>query len=366
MKKIQFWETDVGKKDYLKQKKVFYSNYPNEGKFVDLLEKKIEKLLKVKHAVALPSCTSALYVALKILNLKPKDEVIVPNITFAATANAVTMAGLKVKLVDINLETLNLDINDLKKKISKKTKVIMPVHVSGRGCEINKIKKLIKNKNIKIIEDAAEAFFSKYNNQQYLGTLGDMGCFSLSPNKIFTSGQGGILVTNNSNYYNKIKVYKTQGRYGRTYGGDDKHISVGGNFKLSNSAGALALSQLEKIFIRKKRMLQIHMNYVKHLKNIKNIKIFPFNISKGELPLWTDVFCKKRDKLYNYLLKKNIICRKFWFPLSKNNFYSNQKHTSFKNTLKVEKNIMWLPSSFLMSDRNQLKVINYIKNFYNY
>ncbi len=242
MKKISFWETDVGNKDYKYQKKIFSLNYPNEGEYVKKLEDKVKKILQVKFCTALPSGTSAMFVALKILNLKSDDEVIVPNITFAATANAVSMAGAKVVLVDANTETLNIDIHDLKKKINKKTKVIMPVHISGRSCDMTNIIKIAKKKKIKVIEDAAEAFLSK-NKKKYLGTIGDMGCFSLSPNKIFTSGQGGLLVTNNKKYFDKIKVFKTQGRVGITSGGDDLHISKGGNFKLSNISAGLALSQ---------------------------------------------------------------------------------------------------------------------------
>lgn len=363
MKSINFWDTDVGIKDYLSQKKVFLSNYPNEGKYVFKLENEVKKILKVKYCIALTSCTSALYVALKVLKIGNSDEVLVPNITFSATANAVFMSGAKIKLVDINPKTLNLDINDLKKKISNKTKAIIPVHVSGRACDMKSIKKIAKKKRIKIIEDAAEAFLSKYK-KKFLGTVGDVGCFSLSPNKIFTSGQGGILVTNNKKIYEKVKVFKTQGRVGITNGGDDLHISAGGNFKISNICGALGLSQLKQVFLRKKIMIKNYLCYKNNLKNIEEIKVFPFDIKNGELPLWTDVYCKDRDKLFDYLKKRKIICRKFWFPLSKKNFYSKQNHKNFENTLKVEKNIMWLPSSFLMSNKDQLKVIKNIKNFY--
>ena len=228
--------------------------------------------------------------------------------------------------------------------------------------EIENIIKIAKKKKIKVIEDAAEAFLSK-NKKKYLGTIGDMGCFSLSPNKIFTSGQGGLLVTNNKKYFDKIKVFKTQGRVGITSGGDDLHISKGGNFKLSNISAGLALSQLSYIYKRKKKLIQNYKIYKKNL-NLKQIKILKFDVNNKELPLWTDVVCDRRDKLYNYLKKNNIICRKFWFPLSKKNFYSNQKHSSFKNTKKIENKIMWLPSSFLMKKKDQLTVIKKIKNFY--
>ena len=161
MKKIGFWETEVGNRDYKYQKKIFSINYPNEGLYVKKLEDQIKKILKIKYCIAMPSGTSAMFVALKILNLQKNDEVLVPNITFAATANAVSMAGAKVVLVDANPQTLNIDLKDLKKKINKKTKVIMPVHVSGRSCDMTNIIKLAKKRKIKIIEDGRGLFIKK-------------------------------------------------------------------------------------------------------------------------------------------------------------------------------------------------------------
>ena len=364
MKPIRFWETDVGLFDYKNQKKIFQSNFPNEGKYVTIFENKIKKALGVKYCLALTNGTSALYIACKILNLKSKDEVLVPNITFPATANAVFMSGAKVVLGDVNAQTLSMDTKDLIKKINKNTKAIMPVHVSGRSCDMQKIMAIAKKYNLYVIEDAAEAFMSK-KNKKFLGTIGDMGCFSLSPNKIITSGQGGFIVTNNKKYYEKIKVFKTQGRYGSTSGGDDLHVSPGGNFKFPNSSAGLAISQLKKINLRKKKLIKNYINYRNQLRLVKEIDILKFDITAGELPLWTDIKCAKRDELYNYLKKNKIYCRKFWIPLSKKNFYSKQKHLSFKNTRLVEKKIMWLPSSFLMNAKDQQKIINKIKNFYN-
>tara|TARA_A100001015_G_C15015856_1_gene725470 strand:+ start:403 stop:1509 length:1107 start_codon:yes stop_codon:yes gene_type:complete len=365
MSQINFWDTQVGKKDLDFVKKSILLNYPNEGKFTKILENKIKKLLKVRYCLATPSCTLAIYLGLKSVGVGQKDEVLVPNLTFPATANAVLMSGAKVVLVDINPNTLNIDLKDLQKKINNKTKAIVPVHVTGRGCEVAGIKKIIKKKKKKIfiVEDAAEAFLSKKNNK-YLGSHGDVGCFSLSPNKIFTSGQGGLLITNNKKIYNFAKVFKTQGRVGKTTGGNDKHISTGANLKFSNINAGLAISELNKVSYRKKKLIQNYNFYKRNLNIGENFKILKFNIDNGELPLWTDVLCSKRDELYEFLKKRKIVCRRFWTPLSKGGLYSNQKHNSFKKTMLIEKKAMWLPSSFLMTKKQQYKVINLIKNFY--
>ena len=175
----------------------------------------------------------------------PEDEVLVPNITFPATANAVKLTGAKVVLVDVNKNDLLINIDDLK-KITRKTKAIIPVHVSGRGGNILELIKFAKSKRIKVIEDAAEALTSK-SGSRFLGTFGDAGCFSFAPNKIITTGQGGIIVTKDKKIFDSLKKLKDQGRVGMTTGGEDKYSTIGYNFKFTNLQGALGLSQLSNL-----------------------------------------------------------------------------------------------------------------------
>jgi perosamine synthetase len=212
-------------------KKVLKSSFVNEGIQTRELEKKIAKILKVKYCLSTTSGTTALFLALKALGIKNNDKVIVPNITFAATANAVSMAGGKPIFVDVNPLNILIDEKALLKKISKKIKFVIPVHVSGRGNNIERIIKICKKKSIKVVEDAAEAFGSKLNGRN-LGTFGQVGCFSFAPNKIITTGQGGLVVTNNKKIYKKLKIFKDQGRVGPTTGGEDKYISLGFNLKI--------------------------------------------------------------------------------------------------------------------------------------
>ena len=180
--KISWWEPEVGKKEIEYLKKVIKINYTNEGYFVRKLENDIKKKFGSKFAVATTSGTSALFLALKAFGVQKGDEVIVPNITFVATANAVKLTGAKVVLVDVDKNNLSIDITSLKKSITKKTKAIIPVHISGRSGNLLNVLKFAKKKKIKIIEDAAEAMFSKYK-KKYLGTYGDIGGFSFYGNK---------------------------------------------------------------------------------------------------------------------------------------------------------------------------------------
>ena len=364
MKNINFWNTEIDKNTYQNQKKVFLANFPNEGKFTNKFEKKISKLLNAKYCIATPNCTLSLYMVLKYLNLKKTDEVIVPNLTFPATANAVVMAGAKVVLCDINKNTLNIDTKDLKNKISSKTKAVIPVHVSGRACDFKEIKKICKKKKLFILEDAAEAFYSKYNNN-FLGVIGDAGCFSLSPNKIFTSGQGGLIVTNNKKLFLFLKMFKNQGRYGAVTGGDDFYHINGGNFKFPNILSGIAMDELRHLKRRRKQLIKIYKFYHKNFKGNKNIKILPFKVDKGEFPLWVDAICKKRNDLVNYLESKNIFCRKFWKPLNKLKSFKSFNRKRFKNSDLLSDSLLWLPSAFNLTNSDLKIIVREIHNFYN-
>lgn len=341
---------------------VLKSTFINEGKQARIFEKKISKFLGVKFAVTTTSGTTALFLALKACGIKYGDEVIIPNITFPATANAIKMAGGKPVFADVDPETILIDEKSLIKKITKKTKFIIPVHVSGRGGNIKKILKICKSKSIGVIEDAAEAFGSKLKKKN-LGTFGKAGCFSFAPNKIITTGQGGVVVTNNINIFRKLKVIKDQGRVGPTSGGEDNYVSIGYNLKFTNLQSSLGISQMSNLDQRIKKLLQIHKFYKKNIVENDNFKIINFNIENGELPLWTDVWCNNRNKLYEYLEKNDVLCRYYWKPLNTNKPYL----TSFKNlsnSKNLQNKLMWLPSSLDMSTREQKKVCDLINFFY--
>ena len=363
IKKIPFAQPVINaKKATSIIKKVFNDNFPNEGKFVNNFEEKISKLLKVKYVVSATSGTISIFLALKALGVKRNDEVIVPNITFPATANAVKLTGAKLVLADVNQEDLLINIDDLKKKITKKTKAIIPVHISGRGGKIKELIKFAKNKKIFIIEDAAEAFMSKLG-KNYLGTLGDAGCFSFASNKIITTGQGGIIVTNNKKTYVKIKKLKDQGRQSPTIGGEDYYDSVGYNFKFTNMQGALGLSQLTDLSLRIKILKNHYFLYKKYLIKNKYFRLIGFNTSLGELPLWTDAYCSDRNKLFEYLRQKGANCRYFWLPLNVCKPYK-QSFSRLNNSRKLYKKLIWLPSSLDIKKKDIIRVCKFINKYY--
>ena len=342
-------------------KKVLKENFPNEGKYTRIFENKLSKLLNVKYVVACTSGTISIFLGLKALGVRREDEVLVPNITFPATLNAISLLGAKPVLVDVNKETLLMSVKNLKKKINKKTRAILPVHISGRGSNVKEIAKVAKKNKLFIVEDAAEAFMSSIN-KKYLGTFGDVGCFSFAPNKIITTGQGGAIVTNTKSVYLKLKQLKDQGRIGSTTGGEDNYESIGYNFKFTNLQASLGVAQLETIKLRIKTLRNNHLFYKKNIKKNKNLKLFNFNLKSGELPLWTDISCTKRNKLFKFLKSKNIIGRYFWHPVNQCKPYK-QSFKDLKNSKQLQNKLMWLPSSLNMKKNDLIKVCWFINQF---
>lgn len=360
MKKIPWWTPKVEKEDYKFIKKALDTNFVNEGPFVAELEKKIADLVGAKYAIATTSGTVAIFLTLKAMGIGPGDEVIVPDMTFIATANAVDLCGAKPVLVDINPENLTISLDAIKKAITPKTKVIIPVHVTGRGADMNAILKIAKKHNLYVIEDAAEALSSKQNGKA-LGTFGDAGCFSFSANKTVSTGQGGMIVTNNKNLYLKLKPLKDQGRPVRGTGGDDSHNTIGYNFRMTDLQAGMGLGQFTHLKERTARMKRNYELYEKNLKNIPEIHVFPSK--KEEVPQWTDILTEKRNELADYLKDRNIDCRKYWHPIHRQLAYK-LSDKNFPNSTRLSSKALWLPSAFTLTDKDILTVCKKIKEFY--
>lgn len=352
----------IGKKEYGLIKKVLDNNYPNQGAITKELEEKVGKLLGARYAIATPSATTAMFLSLKALGIGHGDEVIVQDNTYIATANAVTLSGATPVLVEANPETLMIDIPAIKKAITSRTKAILPVHISGRAAPIREVCALAKKCGLRVVEDAAEAFATK-SGGKYLGTFGDTGCFSFSPQKVITSGQGGIIVTNDKAIEKRLRELKNQGVYNRLTGGDDTHYSLGFNFKFTDLQAALALAQLSYLPKRQKRMARTHELYKKHLANLPGFKLFESDTNAGEIPLWNDAVVEQRDELVAYLKTENIDCRKFWHPLHTQAPYL-QDGARFPNAAAIAPKCLWLPSAFTLTDKDVLTVCKEIHVFF--
>jgi perosamine synthetase len=360
---IPFWMPRIGQQEYELVTQVLDSNFLNDGALTTQLEGELATRLGCKYVVAVTSGTTALFLALAAAGIGQGDEVIVPDITFVATANAVVLAGATPVLVDVDPKTLNIAPQAILQAITSKTKAIIPVHVSGRSADLSAILSIAQTYNLHVIEDAAEALLSQ-NQGKCLGTFGLAGCFSFSPNKTITTGQGGAIATDDDELHLRLRELKDQGRPKRGTGGDDIHVSIGYNFKFTNLQAAVGLAQLSYLDQRINKLKQIYQAYVEGLQGLKEISLVGFNLKGGESPQWIDVLVEQRDALDCYLQEEGISCRRFWFPMHTHPPYQ-QPDEKFPNSTFLVTKALWLPSAFTLTDADISKVCHHIRKFFN-
>ena len=256
------------------------TNWITVGKFIPLFEKKFAKYVGTKYAQTCSNGTAALHLVMMALGIGKGDEVIVPTLTFVSSANAVAFTGAKPVFVDSEKDTGNIDVSKVEKKITKKTKAVMAVHLYGHTADMAPLKKLCIKHKLTLIEDAAEALGSKYKGKM-AGSLGDVATFSFYGNKTITSGEGGMITSNDKELMEKIRMLKDQGK---PKGGGYLHTIIGYNYRMTNIQAAIGLAQLENInkFIKKKR--EIAKYYKRHIKSNAGIIVHSIEKNKGIIP----------------------------------------------------------------------------------
>ncbi|MGM0411338.1 MAG: dTDP-4-amino-4,6-dideoxygalactose transaminase [Bacillota bacterium] len=233
--------------DVLKRKKI-----SGDRKYTKKVNKYIENKFDTPKALLTTSCTHALEMACLLIDLKPNDEVILPSYTFVSTANPILLRGAEPVFVEIKKDTLNMDPNDIEKKITDKTKAIIPVHYAGVGCNMEKIMKIAKKNDLYVIEDAAQAVNAKYKDD-YLGTIGDIGCYSFHESKNYVAGEGGAILINNDNskLKKRAEIIREKGTNRSEFmrGEVDKYtwVDIGSSYLPSDLLAALLWGQLKKI-----------------------------------------------------------------------------------------------------------------------
>jgi dTDP-4-amino-4,6-dideoxygalactose transaminase len=244
-------------------------------------EKKFAEMLQVKHAVALSNCTVALHLGLLLMDIKPGDEVICPSLTFVATVNAIRYLNAVPVFADIkSLEDLTMDPDDIERKITKKTKAIMLMHFGGFGCDMDRIIQIAKRNNVRIIEDACHGPLSEYDGKK-LGTFGDFGCFSFFSNKNISTGEGGMLITNNTTLFERAKILRSHGMTSLSFERSKGHstdydvIELGYNYRMDDIRSSIGIVQLDKLEADLKKRAELRDYYVRQLSGIKDI-IVPF------------------------------------------------------------------------------------------
>jgi perosamine synthetase len=339
--------------------RVIASNYLNDGPVTRRFESAIAEQFGVKHAVAVTSGTAAISLGLMAVGIGPGDEVIVPDLTFIATANAVRLAGADVKLVDVEPYRFTLDLEKTAAAIGPRTKAILPVDVNGRGVDYDSLGKLCAERGLKLVCDAAEALGSRWNGQ-YLGTFGDAGCFSFSANKTVTSGQGGMVVTNSDDVHYRLRELKDQGRRFGGTGGDDLHPVLGFNFKYTDLQASVAIAQLGRMDKRVAHFQRRDAWYREFLGDCPKIVIPGAPNFDGEVLQWTDILCDDRAAVQAALRAQGIDSRAFWFPLHRQDPYRLEDR-EFPHAIEISSRGMWLPSAFDLTGDEAKRVAQAIR-----
>ena len=358
---LPWWAPQFGPHERDLVAEVLDRGFLNDGDVTTRFERELARLLGVRHVVAVSSGTAALFLSLASLGIGAGDEVIVPDVTFIATANAVTLSGATPVLADVDPLTLTLDPGAFSRAITPRTKAVIPVHVSGRAAQMPSILQLAASRGIQVVEDAAEAFQSK-SGGRCLGTFGRLGCLSFSPAKLITTGQGGAILTDDEALHARLRELKDQGRPVRGTGGDDLHPSLGYNFKLTNLQAAVGLGQLATLPDRLARMRRTLTGYREGLRDVPGVSLFPFRLEEGESPQWVDAWSDERDGLVEHLRLRGAECRKLWFPLHRQAPY-RQPDDRFPQATAISPKAFWLPSSLTLSDEDVAAVCGWIAEF---
>lgn len=331
-----------------------------EFKLTEEFEESIKSFTLANNCFAVNNGTISLTLAALALDIGPEDEVIVPNFTMVATPNSVKMIGAKPIFVDVEPETLCLDINKVKEAITSKTKAIMLVAANGRypSYEINTLISLANQHGIKIIEDSAQALGSFYPDGVHIGLKGDIGSFSFSMPKIITTGQGGALFTNSVDLAEKIMLLKN---FGRASSGNDTHKVIGFNSKFTEMQAAIGIEQMKKLRHRIKLKKEMWSRYNDNLKGVEGIRLFNHDL-KHTTPWFIDAMCDDKLNLQAYLKESGIGTRDMYPPLNRQEAY-NEKG-DFPVSFDVGKRGLWFPSAAQLTHEEIDYITDKIKYFY--
>lgn len=356
---IKQFKPYLGIQEYEAIKDCFDSNWITEGPKSQEFNKALCDFLGCKYGVFASNGTLSLYIALRSLDIGPGDEVLVPNFTFIASANAVEMTGAKPIFVDIHTDTLHINIEECKKALTPRTKAIMPVHIYGTAAKMNEIMDFAAANSLKVIEDAAQAIGVTWNGRQ-CGTFGDVGSFSFFADKTITTGEGGFVCTDNPEIYENLLHLRNQGRKNR---GSFIHPRIGYNFRITDIQAAIGLVQLTKVKQIKEKKLNILNSYLEHLKDVEEVKFFRPLERSNHIPFRVCIFTKdKSENLMSFLKEKGIETRSFFFPLNEQPCY--KQSGGFKNSLYAYEHGVCLPSYPELTEKEIKYISETIKEFY--
>lgn len=376
---IPFMKPWLGEEEWYAMKEVVLSGWVSQGPKVQEFEKVVADYLGVKYAVAMNACTSAMHVAMKIAGVKYGDEVIVANTTCMANVNAIIMAGCAPVFVDIDPDTYNINPDLIEAKITPRTKVVMNIDQVGLPNDLTKLQEICDKHDLFLLDDAATAFGAKYKGQ-YLGSQGIAATFSFHPRKMITTGEGGMLVTNDENIATQAKILRATGasvsdldRHKAKGVILQKYYDCGFNYRMTDMQAAMGIVQMDKIDeIIRQRSIQA-TKYNKAFESIEQIQI-P-HVPDYASPAWSSYCLKLTEKatksvteVMNELIAKNISCRYGIQPLHQEPYFEHLgiKDEDYPVSCNIATSTFFLPIFPGLSEAEQdfiiQSVIEIVKN----
>ena len=380
MQNLRLFKPSVGKEELKSIKNIFKKSWLGYGEEVRKFENLFAKFIGTKYAVGVNSGTAALHLSLLCKNYPPKKKVLVPAITFSASAAAVLYCGLTPVFVDVNKDDLTINFKDLKEKYTKDCVAVICVHMGGHPAQMDKIKPWSKEKKLFLIEDSAESCGGFYKKKK-IGTWSDISCFSFEEKKIITTGDGGMICLNNKKIYEKLKSLSFHGwnvdpwtRHKNSFKKKikfSKHWAyeienLGYKYNMNNLMASIGIEQLKKIKKFNKERNEILKKYLNGIKNLKLIKpTFPYSDLKNSSYWLFSVKTNFRDELINFLKKKNISTAVHFVPFPLNKIYKKYDNNNLKNAKKIWKEIVSLPFFPGLGNKNINYILNTLKEFDN-
>jgi len=355
--KIPWWYTEIGEAERNSVMAAFDNKQFSMGAVTRDFENQMAEKLGVRYAVAAPSGTAALTMALMAAGVAAGDEVIIPDLTWIATANAAAILGVRVVLVDCLPDVPLINIKEVKKKISKRTRAIIPVHLNGRACQIDELKEMTDGSKITLIEDTCKALFSK-TPQGYLGTLADIGCFSLGMVSLISTGYGGLAVTNEKAIFEKLVIIRNQGVPSV---GEEEYLTTSFNFKFSDILAAIGLAQLARLDEKLEHVNRVYKRYVDGLSSLPYIQLIPVDVNLGKVPLCAEFRSAEREQLIAYLQTNDVEPLRFHLPLHRASYLRNSG--DFSNASKFAREGFILPCGPSQPLENVDRCIELVQNY---
>lgn len=334
----------------------FFTEFEKTKQF----EEMVSRFIGCENCVAVNNGTVSLTLGAIALGVRPGDEVIVPNYTMIATANSVALLGARPVFVDVEPETLSLNLKHVEAAIGPRTRAIMLVSPNGRApkCGIKPFQTLSQVTGIPIIEDAAQALGSYYDDGRHIGLAGALGSLSFSTSKIISTGQGGAVYSNDTEVVQKIRRLKD---FGRTSGGTDIHEEIGYNFKFTELQACVGIAQMRKLKDRLSRKKQIWARYKEHLDGLEEVKLFDHDLNLCT-PWFIDCLVEHREKLVDFLRVRGVGTRPMYPPINR------QKAYLYAGSFPVSEYVgafgLWLPSMIQLKNWEIDAICELIWRFY--